>query len=998
MKTIFSLVALIAIISITLLHSLSLHGQDLRLVLRNDPAQVPTGAGGDSWDPVVSPDGRYVLFASTANNLLLASNGAAIPQRIPPSLNVYLRDRWYGSNTLVSLNLSGVAGGSSDSFPAGLSPDGRFVVFESTASDLVVGDTNNVSDVFVRDLLSSLTILVSASTNGFAGNGASRSPSMTPDGRYVAFVSSANNLVQGDTNRIPDVFVRDLQSATTLLASVGAISTTQAGGSEAPDITADGRYVAFYSSATNLVGARPGSDIYIRDLVASTTLWASSYARTAVPSNSVACFNHAFSADGHYLAYEAAGSTALFGTVLRYSIESGATDRVGTNATVCRTAFEDIRSLDISADGRFIAYLANFNTIDGATTCVRLWDAQASTSTIVSGNLSGSGVPTGSVCDWPVLDSSGRYVAFLSSATNMVPHFTPGEFHLYLHDSQTSTTTQLDAGPSGAGSSLSPTTAPRLTPDAHVVAFESPDAELVPNDRNRDSDVFCRDLQTGVIEMISAHDPALPTITPNGPSTITQNSVSGDGRYVAFASEANNILPSDTNGFRDIFIRDLALGTTTLVSADTNGVSADSISTDPAINADGRFVAFSSSADNLVPADTNRYQDVFVRDLQAGTTSLVSVNSAGTGPGNNLSGSPILSADGRFVFFRSKATNLAPGSYTAGTENLFVRDLQVGTNYALTTAGIATASTTPDGRFVALVDTPAAGAGRCYIWDSNLGARISTNVTAMGLLLIAISPDGNRVAYWAGSGVLQLYVADLPTGTSQAIIAGPGPTAGAILNFSANNQVLAYNKSLNGTNQVYCYDFRSGVNVLLSTDGDSGQAANGASDSPAISADGRFIAFRSAALNLVPDDVNGQPDIFLHDRQTGINTLLGKDRSATGSPDNRSLTPVFSRDGSTLFFESWGSDLAAQDFNHSSDLLACTFLTAILMPASGPGQGPVVSWPWVPDRHYTVQYKDDLGEASWRTLPGTITNLGVKALLPDASPSPDQRFYRVNSF
>src|ERR1019366_9965343 len=116
-------------------------------------------------------------------------------------------------------------------------------VLESSASDLVVGDTNNATDVFVRDMVSGATLLVSVSTNGQVGNGASRSPAMTPDGRYVAFVSAANNLVAGDTNGIPDVFVRDLQANVTTLVSVGArsASTSSLTGPEAPDIRPDGR-------------------------------------------------------------------------------------------------------------------------------------------------------------------------------------------------------------------------------------------------------------------------------------------------------------------------------------------------------------------------------------------------------------------------------------------------------------------------------------------------------------------------------------------------------------------------------------------------------------------------------------------------------------------------------------------------------------------------------------------------------------------------------------
>jgi Tol biopolymer transport system component len=226
-------------------------------------------------------------------------------------------------------------------------------------------------------------------------------------------------------------------------------------------------------------------------------------------------------------------------------------------------------------------------------------------------------------------------------------------------------------------------------------------------------------------------------------------SVSADGRYIAFASDARNLTPNDTNGCPDIFVRDLLLSTNVLVNAGTNGVAADGSSSEPAISRDGRFVAFTSSADNLVAGDANRVSDVFVRDLQAGTTALVSVNTAGTGPGNGSSYSPSLSADGRYVLFHSLAYNLAVGSFAQGYDNLFLRDLQLGTNYALTctTTGSPLGAMTPDGRFVAFAGISQANrVNNLYLWDS-LSAQLVYTYVASGILNVAVSPDGSRIAY-----------------------------------------------------------------------------------------------------------------------------------------------------------------------------------------------------------------------------------------------------------
>ena len=249
------------------------------LSLRNPGVAPPASANADSGLPILSPDGRFVLFASSADDLVVMANGARIATLIPPPLNVFLRDRTNATTTLVSVNLSGINGGNGDSVPAGLSTDGRYVLFESSASDLVFGDTNGVSDIFVRDMITGTTVPASVSTNGDLGNGASRNAVMTPDGRYVAFVSAANNLVAGDTNGTSDVFLRDLQSGTTILASVGADPVPHdptIASADAPEITPDGRYVAFYRAVISPLSFTTNmNEIYVRDVVAGTTVWAS---------------------------------------------------------------------------------------------------------------------------------------------------------------------------------------------------------------------------------------------------------------------------------------------------------------------------------------------------------------------------------------------------------------------------------------------------------------------------------------------------------------------------------------------------------------------------------------------------------------------------------------------------------------------------------------------------------------------------------------------------
>ncbi|HWY76192.1 MAG TPA: hypothetical protein VN281_11280, partial [Verrucomicrobiae bacterium] len=484
----------------------------------NVSVAAPASGGGASWNPIISPDGRYVLFASTAGNLATTGTNS-IRGFVPPRMNVFLRDRTNRTTTLVSLNRAGNGGGNDDSFPIELSTNGQYALFESRASDLVPGDTNAVTDVFVRDLLNAVTMLVSVGTNGGCGNGLSRESAMTPDGRYVAFSSSASNLVAGDTNGIADIFVRDLQAGVTRLASAGAMpvvsaNSSDSGSSESPEITPDGRYVAFLSTATNLVsGVNTAGELYVRDVLAGTTYWASAKAHQLLPPSNPGgpiAYSPVLSDDGQYVAFEASlTSLTSAGLILRYSLQTELTDTVFSNAVIATAGYPDFRSLDMTPDGRFIAFIARTNIATGITnSCIYVWDAQTTNLTLASGNLT-NGVPTNSLCDWPILDATGSHIAFLSTVTNLTTNVVEGDFHLYVRDLQTQVTSLADLDTNGAASPNSFLTIPRLTPDGGSVAFDCTDGGLVTNDGNHDSDVFVRDLATGNLELISAVQPAL---------------------------------------------------------------------------------------------------------------------------------------------------------------------------------------------------------------------------------------------------------------------------------------------------------------------------------------------------------------------------------------------------------------------------------------------------------------------------------------------------------
>ncbi len=857
-------------------------------------------------------------------------------------MNVFLRDRINSTTTLVSLNLSGTGGGNADSFPTGISTNGRYALFESSASDLVANDTNNASDVFVRDVMAGTNILVSAAITGRSGNGISRSSVMTPDGRFVSFVSAATNLVVSDTNKIPDVFVRDLQLQTTLLASVGAVSnsaSTSAISSESPVITPDGRYVAFYSTASNLVtSVKTSGEVFVRDLIAGKTIWASTNARTilqsVIGSTNAVSYNQTISGDGQFVAFETSTNTLIgtssTGVILRYNLQSGITDIVHTNATAIWSAFDDNRGLDMTPDGRFIVFVANGTGGSGSNTVVYEWDAQAGTNVLVSADLNNA-LPTGGICDSPVVDASGQHIAFLSSSTNLTSNTLAGPFHLYLRDTQAATTRLMDVDTNGVGAGVGPTMVPSLSSDGRFVAFESASGGLVANDLNHNIDLFICDTLADTTELVSSHHPDLPSQAPNGPSLITGTCVSSNGMFVAFASDADNLATTDTNGFRDVFVRDVMAGTNILVSMATNGFSGAGMSSEPSISADGRFVAFTSWANNLAANDTNNAQDVFVRDLQAGTTTLVSVNTGGIFSGNGNSVALAISAEGRYVLFASKAQNLASASYTVGTENLFLRDRQTGQTVALTTGGWTSFSMTPDGRFISFIGIIPSVASKLYVWDSQTASRVYTN-SATSPVAASISSNGQFLAYLAGSPAI-LSAVDRLANSNWVVSAGTFSRPG--LRFNGDARFLTYATSsanvttdTNGIQDVYLYDLQSRSNFLVSRSFSSFGSLNGLSDSPDISTDGRFIAYRSFASNGVPADLNNSPDLFVFDRLNGATTLVSVNQSSGSTANHWSLTPWFSAAGKTLVFQSGASDLIAHDFNRAIDIFALDLIPA----------------------------------------------------------------------
>lgn len=298
------------------------------------------------------------------------------------------------------------------------------------------------------------------------------------------------------------------------------------------------------------------------------------------------------------------------------------------------------------------------------------------------------GTPGDAASGEPALAATAPLIGFSSRASNLVPAAVDGRvLHVYVRDLDSGAVELVSVRPDGApagGDSF----APSLSGDGRLVAFASRAADLVPGDRNGEADVFLRDRATGLTRRVGT---AAGTGEPDGPSG--RPALSRDGRFVAFESRAANLVPGDANGAGDVFVWAVETGRVERVSVGASGEAVGESGL-PALSADGRFVAFQSRAPDLVPGDVNRMLDVFVRDRRRGETELVSVSRGGR-PGNGESGRPALSADGRFVTFESRASNLVPGdrnrfcaspSHPPNCPDVFLRDRALGTTIRLSVA------------------------------------------------------------------------------------------------------------------------------------------------------------------------------------------------------------------------------------------------------------------------------------------------------------------------
>jgi ribosomal protein L24E len=350
----------------------------------------------------------------------------------------------------------------------------------------------------------------------------------------------------------------------------------------------------------------------------------------------------------------------------------------------------------MSGDGRYVVFDSDGSKVISGTETLKirdvyLYDRETNSMERISTGVNGERaiVPTDNCGEnrcgnqRPTISADGRFVAFWSNATNLVPGDTNGRYDAFLFDRQTKTMTLISKG-SGAPAN-GDSRRPVVSRDGTFVAFESEASNIIPTcgvldlgckgDKNNADDVFLYQVDNGAVSLVSA---AADGAAANGASN--RPSLSGNGRRIGFASSATNLLANDTNGaIEDVFVRDLASGQTIMVSSGAQG-QGDKGSGSPSISADGRWVSFDSKATNFNQADSGADTDIYIKDLQTGALDQVSVRADGSqaSGGTVTGGDSTISADGRFVAFWSDSTNLVPDD-TNGMRDVFVRDRVAGT-------------------------------------------------------------------------------------------------------------------------------------------------------------------------------------------------------------------------------------------------------------------------------------------------------------------------------
>jgi len=1067
------------------------------------PPMVAAGPGatGGNGEVQISADGRWVLFTSDAADLVPGDHNAA--------RDVFLHDRSLGATALVSRPAGTAEAGSGESARALMTPDARYVVFASAATNLVVEGLPPTGAgrrrlLYRWDRLTGEHRLINVNRpvvpgHPFATNAlGNASQDLVPlqissDGQRVLFQTGPRHLELVDPQvseaGANSVFLWEAESGTTELLS-GLFQTN-------PPET---NLVTLAYSSSDLEGGHFMSDDGQRVSVTLGVLEAMSGANqfyldsrglTAVVvrgrlagTNSVPNFplspdgwvlnppvglRHsaasAMSEDGWLLWEQRAGSlgnswpgwpnasTPAAPQSWLFHGLTGERFMVSTNAALGQLASGPSGAGTISRDGNWVAYFSYATNLvagdEDAVGDVYLFDRQLQVTTLVSEHPQWNGPAARGFELPPVLTPDGRFVLFQAIGSG-----------LFRYDRATGTTALITTDVA--------TDAPDISADGRFAVFKALPASIDPADTSPHRQVYCHDFETGLTELISRRDPAVPLGTPDGPTILQLAAVSATGRHVAYTSRARGFDPR-ANGSEQLWLRDLQTGLNTLVSRDRNGQPLQSVERfrDVQLSADGRWLCFVSSDGNLLHGDTNGLDDVFLFDRLSGFTRLVSFNHEGTAAATGRSFEAALARNGAFVAFRSTATNVVPDG---GTNDLYLYEVEAIANRRLTTGlsggGASDVCRFPkfsaDGQTVVflskatnLVAIPPAAYELQPYWLKLQTGEIrfvgGANPTAPlfpdGASVSELTAGGERLLlrHWSYQRTLgpDVWLHDVASGTQRLVATNGGTVA-----LAAAGDAVVFQRPVTtpGTPvQLFLRDLTTDAERLISVTWDGVTPGNGDSRVIGFAAQDRFVLFRSHASNLVAGDRNEAVDLFLHDRVTGFNRLVS--RSGRGTANGFTGRAMITDDGGRVFFESYASDFAAHDHNRERDIFILQLLApdsdgdqlpddwelayfdtlarggaedadgdgasdlaefragtsptneesvlrAIALTSLGTGE-VTVWWQAVPGKRYRVEFRDEIGGGGWQPAGSAVVATGDPATLTHLAATMGERYYRV---
>lgn len=807
------------------------------------------------------------------------------------------------------------------------SRDGRFMVFSSGASDLSTNDLNGFRrDVFVRELATGRTWVASVNPEGRSGNGDSFAPDVSADGRWVAFASRASDLVPGDTNGSVDVFVRDMAEGRMLRASVASNGDEADGDSHAPRLSPDGAVVIFGSRATNLDPAGPDGDgrvdVFLRHLASGTTILVSGEARAGREYD---VDDYDVSDDGRWVAFTTISTNVVAATPTRTPMGAYVRD-VGNGATLrLETALVPTNLARATVEARSVVFAPGRGR---ARLAVGTWVTVP---------------PASSFSVLEVVDLGDAGASFIGGAAGTpgtlideptsLSFDASGEALAFTQSTVVSQPAVLRLWRAATGAQTltnSATGLPvrarevALSPGGNRVVFSSAATNLVGAGTPPGAHQLYRfELETGTVSLISTN----PAGGAVGGMEFARPSFGAAGRCV-FQCASDLLVAGDRNRAVDVFEADLESGTRAVVSARVRGgtgaAGGGALPMPGGVSADGRRVLFSSLSDELVPDDAKGLPDLFVRDLVEGRTWLVTVRGAEGGPQRAGFGEAVLSANGRHVAFTGDLLLTRADGSRLWTPQVFVRDLALGRT--------RTVALNPDG-------TPASmrtvsqlrisGDGRYVAFFTDATTLVEGSVPRGQAILRDLVAETNALLATAEVGPLRVWLSNLG-GRALAVRPGSSPLRAVLWDAVLGERVV--------------YEEAGATSAALSRDGRrvafAAPGAVGVTPARVWWRDQGGAGFQGAALPTEVSGASGLEIVDVDEYGMGVRTRVGEGPWSTWRIDRASggvsrvdvlsdvsigwehgpSSPSFSADRRRAAFASPVADFAAGDANPALDV------------------------------------------------------------------------------